>query len=61
LYAGMAFFMNLIQWVFIVMDYDVILLFLIWMNWGIIVGIRMKLEKDYMLKKSKININFVSP
>jgi hypothetical protein len=43
--AGWAFFLNLVHQVFIVMDFDIIVLYLIWMNWGIIVAVRTMLEK----------------
>jgi len=45
LFAGWAFFMNLVQAIFNIMDHDVVVLFLIWMNWGLIVAIRIMLEK----------------
>jgi O-antigen ligase len=45
LYASWAFFMIFVQAAFIVMDFDVVVLFLMWMNWGIIVAIRIRLEK----------------
>jgi O-Antigen ligase len=45
-YAGWAFVMIIIQSIFIVMDFDIVLLFLIWTTWGIIVAIRKMLEKN---------------
>jgi hypothetical protein len=44
-YAGWAFVMIIIQSIFVVMDFDIVVLFLIWTTWGIIVAIRIMLEK----------------
>jgi len=44
-YAGWAFFLNFVHSIFIVMDFDIIVLYLMWMNWGIIVAVRTMLEK----------------
>ena len=52
LYAAWAFFMILIQAAFIVMDYDVVVLFLMWLNWGIIVAVRIMLEKREAVGKT---------
>ena len=38
--CGWAFFGNLVQAIFTVMDYDIVILFLIWMNWGFILVAR---------------------
>lgn len=38
--CGWVFFGNLVQAIFTVMDYDVVILFLIWMNWGFILVAR---------------------
>ncbi len=44
--CGWIFFGNLVQAIFIVMDYDVVILLLIWMNWGFILVARRMLEKE---------------
>jgi len=45
MYAGWAFMGNAIQAIFIVMDFDVVVIFLIWINWAMIVATRMMLER----------------
>ncbi|MFW9835854.1 MAG: O-antigen ligase family protein, partial [Candidatus Thorarchaeota archaeon] len=44
--SGWAFFGNLVQAIFTVMDYDVVILFLIWMNWGFILVARKMAENE---------------
>jgi O-antigen ligase len=43
--CGWVFFANLVQAFLTVMDYDVVILFLIWMNWGFILVARRMLSK----------------
>jgi len=44
--CGWAFFGNLVQAIFTVMDYDVVILFLIWMNWAFILVARKMAENN---------------
>jgi O-antigen ligase len=46
MYCGWAFSANMIHALFIEMDFDVILFFIIWLNWALIFNARKSLEKS---------------